>query len=77
MAKPIVDRLENQLDGKAKVIRLNLLSQVGRQAATRFGVRGVPTLLIVNSQGETVYGEYGIPIPSQVVAQVDSLSATN
>ncbi len=77
MAKPVVDRLENQLTGKAEVIRLNLLSQVGRQAAARYGIRGVPTLVVVDADGEAIYGRYGIPVPDQVVQQVDMLLVTN
>ncbi len=77
MAKPVVNRIETELDGKAEVIRLNLLSEVGRQAAARYGVRGVPTLVVVDSQGEVVYGQYGIPRPSQVVGQVETLIAAN
>ena len=77
MAKPVVDRIEDQLAGKTKVIRLNLLSQVGRQAASRYGVRGVPMLVVVNGSGEAVYSRYGIPSPNQVVEQVDTLLAAN
>jgi len=77
MAKPVVDRLESQLTGKAEVIRLNLLTQVGRQAATRYGVRGVPTLIVVDDAGQPVYGSYGVPKPGQVVEHVDMLLAAN
>lgn len=73
----MVDRVETQLAGKAEVIRLNLLSEVGRQAAARYGVRGVPTMLIIDSQGQLVDGHYGIPMPSQIVAKVDTLITTN
>lgn len=77
MAKPVVDRLETQLTGKAEVIRLNLMTQVGRQAAARYGVRGVPTLVVVDGAGNPVYGRYGIPNPGQVVEQVDTLLVAN
>ncbi len=77
MAKPVVNRIETELDGKAEVIRLNLLSQVGHQAAARYGVRGVPTLVVVDGQGKVVYGQYGIPRPSQVVGQVETLIVSN
>jgi len=67
--------MEEQLDGKADVVRLNILSQVGRQAAARYGVRGVPTLLVVDGQGQVAYGQYGIPFPATIVSQVDTLLA--
>lgn len=77
MAKPVVDRMESQLAGKAEVIRLNLMTQVGRQAAARYGVRGVPTLVVVDGTGAPVYGRYGIPNPGQVIDQIDTLLAAN
>jgi thioredoxin-like negative regulator of GroEL len=68
-----VDGLERKLAGKASVIRLDLMSQVGRQAAARFGVRAVPTLLVVNGDGQVVLTQVGIVRPGDVQAQVDGL----
>lgn len=73
MAKPIVDRLERRLDSKASVIRLDVMSQVGRQAAAHYGVRGVPTLLVVNGDGQVSLTQVGIFRPSDVETQVDAL----
>jgi hypothetical protein len=73
VAKPIVDGLENKLTGKAEVIRLNVLSRVGQQAARRYGVRGVPFLVVVDGSGQAVYGQAGIPRSGQVIEQVDFL----
>ena len=50
---------------------------MGRQAAARYGVRGMPTLVVIDGSGQPVYGSYGIPVPSQVVEQVDTLLAAN
>jgi hypothetical protein len=72
-----VDRLEDQLTDKAQVIRLDVWSRVGRQAAARYGVRGMPTLVVLDGDGQPVYGRYGIPVPGQVVEQVDSLLAAS
>ena len=77
VSKPIVDRIETGLDGKAEVIRLNLLSEVGREAALRYGVRAVPSLVVVDGQGALVYGSYGLPKPSQVTEEVEALLAEN
>jgi thioredoxin-like negative regulator of GroEL len=77
LAKPVVDGLETQLDGKAQLIRLDVLSGVGQQAAARYGVRGVPALVVVDGQGMVVLGQMGIPNSSQVVEQVDSLLTTS
>ena len=61
LAKPVVNRIED------------LLSGVGRQAAARYGVRGMPTLVILDGAGQPVYGRYGMPLPGPVVEQVDRL----
>jgi hypothetical protein len=68
-----VDGLERKLDGKASVIRLDVMSQVGRQAAARLGVRGVPTLLVVNGDGQVALTQVGIVRPGEVQAQIDEL----
>ena len=76
MAKPIVDGLEKKLAGKAAVIRLDMLSRVGQQAARRYGVRGVPSLVVVDGRGQAVYGRAGIPRPAEVIEQVDVVLAS-
>lgn len=76
MAKPIVDGLEKKLEGKAEVVRLDLMSKVGRQAARRYGVRAVPTLVVIDGQGNVVHGQAGIPRSGQVIEQVDAVLAS-
>lgn len=71
-----MDGLERKLAGKASVIRLDLMSQVGRQAAARFGVRAVPTLLVVDGDGQVVLTQVGMLRPGDVQAQVDELIPT-
>ena len=73
MAKPIVDGLEKKLADKATVIRLDVMSQVGRQAAAYYGVRGIPTLVVVDGNGQSVYSQVGILRPAQVVEQVEAI----
>jgi thiol-disulfide isomerase/thioredoxin len=73
VAKPIVDGLEKKLADKATVIRLDVMSQVGRQAAARYGVRGMPTLVVVDGNGQPVYTQVGILRPAQVVEQVETI----
>ena len=50
------------------------MSGVGRQAAARYGVRGVPTLIVVDS-GEPVYQQVGIMRSAPVIEQVESVLA--
>jgi thioredoxin-related protein len=73
MAKPIVDGIEKDLEGRAKVVRLSVVSGVGSQAARRYGVRGVPTLLIFDGAGQMVQQIIGIPDRKSTVAQVERL----
>ena len=68
MVKPVVNRIENQLDGQAKVIHLNTLSPIGQEAALRYGVRAQPTLVVVDGCGQAVESYVGIPSAKRVVA---------
>ncbi|MCG3211758.1 MAG: hypothetical protein FOGNACKC_05404 [Anaerolineae bacterium] len=73
MAKPIVDGLETDLAGKAKVIRLDIMSSLGRQAAGHFGVRGLPALLVVDNKGQVTLSQVGLIRPGPVRQQVELL----
>jgi hypothetical protein len=73
VAKPIVDGLEQDLAGQAKVIRLDLWSPVGREAARHFGVRGLPTLLVVDGEGRVVLTQLGLLRPGEVRNRVEGL----
>jgi len=75
VAKPIVDGLESDLKGRARVVRLNILDSVGMQAARRFGVRAVPAFFVVDGQGGVVDAQVGIPNRARLGAQVDALLA--
>jgi hypothetical protein len=75
VVKPIVDGLEKKLAGKARVIRLDMLSNVGQQAARRYGVRGVPSLVVIDGGGQVVYSQAGIVRPGPIIEQVDSILA--
>ena len=75
MAKPIVDGLESDLKGRARVLRLNILDSVGMNAARRFGVRAVPAFFVVNGQGHVVEAQIGIPNRARLGAQVGALLA--
>jgi thioredoxin-related protein len=74
MAKPIVDGIEKDLEGTAKVIRLSVTTQVGNQMAQRYGVRGVPTIVVLDGEGEVITVSVGVPDRASLVAQVQGLS---
>ena len=73
MAKPIVDGIESDLEGQAKVIRLSILSSLGRQATQRYGVRGGPAIIIFDGAGNIVEQRTGIPNRKNIVEQVNIL----
>jgi hypothetical protein len=68
-----VDGLERDLKGKSAVLRLDVSSQLGRQVAWHFGVRGVPTLLVVDGNGELALTQVGRLQPAEVQTQVGRL----
>jgi thioredoxin-like negative regulator of GroEL len=76
VVKPIVDGLEKKLAGKAEVVRLDITSEVGRHAAAQYGVRGVPTLVLVDGFGQPVYNQVGVVRPGQVIDQVEAILET-
>jgi hypothetical protein len=73
VAKPIVNGIEKDLKGTAEVIRLNMLSGIGREAASRYGVPAVPTLVVLGPGGEVVYRHTGTPDRREVVERVNAL----
>lgn len=68
-AKPIVDGIEKDLEGRARVVRLNVSSAEGRDIATGYGVRSLPTTIVVGTDGEVVELHAGIPRRKKIVAQ--------
>ena len=70
MAKPIVDGLERELEGQARVVRLSALSALGQEVAQRYDVRGVPTFLIFDGQGALIGRQVGFPNRSEIKALV-------
>jgi thioredoxin-related protein len=69
-----VDRLEDDLKGRAKVLRLDMLSGVGRAAARQYGVRAVPTLLLFDGDGEIVLRQVGTMDTGAMRAEVANLT---
>ncbi|MDY7076232.1 MAG: thioredoxin family protein [Chloroflexota bacterium] len=70
MAKPIVDGLERELEGQAQVVRLSVLSEMGRTVAQRHDIRAVPTFLIFDDQGRLIERQVGLPDRSKIKALV-------
>ncbi len=73
MAKPVVDRLERELEGEAKVLRIEVSSQVGRILIRQYGIRAVPTFLVLDREGKAVYMGVGLPDRQAIAAAVAQL----
>ena len=68
-----MDGLERELEGQAQVLRLNAMDAVGRKLAMRYGVRGVPTFVLLNGAGEVVLKQVGMPERTDILAMVAGL----
>ncbi len=73
MAKPVVDGIERDLEDRAEVVRLSVMSRVGGMVAQRYGIRGIPTLLLFDGKGNLVSRGLGVPNRKSVVSQVEQL----
>jgi thioredoxin-related protein len=74
LAKPVVDGLERELEGRVQVLRLSVTDDVGGELAMRYGVRGVPTFVLLDGTGETALKQVGIPDRVEIVATVEVLA---
>ncbi len=68
-AKPIVDGIEKDLEGRAQVVRLDVSSEQGREIALGYDVRSLPTTIVVGGDGDVIDRHAGIPSRKKIVAQ--------
>ena len=59
MAKPVVDGIEREVASRTRVVRIDVNSPQGSELAQRFGVRGVPTLVVFDGTGNVVVNQVG------------------
>jgi thiol-disulfide isomerase/thioredoxin len=60
VAKPSVDRLEQELQGKLVVQRVNIQSDAGKNLAARYEVEATPTFIFLNAAGKEQWRGFGI-----------------
>jgi len=53
-----VDGIERELAG-TRIVRVSMMSRQGLDLARRLGVRGVPTLIVFDGQGQAVLRQAG------------------
>jgi len=68
---PLVDELADEMQGKIKVVKVNI--DEAPEAPTKYGVRGIPTLMIFKG-GEVVDTRVGGMPKSQLSEWVESAS---
>jgi thioredoxin 1 len=69
MIAPILDAIANEYDGKLKVVKINI--DENPQTPQRYGVRGIPTLLIFKG-GEVEATKVGALSKQQLAQFIDS-----
>lgn len=64
--------IEDQLGDKVEIIRLDLLSTIGRQAAREYGVVIVPFTLLFDGSGKIVLRRAGLPEAQTLVETIQN-----
>lgn len=65
---PLVDQLADEYQGRAKVTKIDIDESPG--VTTRFGIRGVPTLLVFKG-GQVVQQQVGAAAKSKLAEMLD------
>lgn len=71
MIAPILDELAQDYAGKLKIVKLNI--DENRNTPVKYGVRGIPTLLLFK-RGELTATKVGAVAKSQLAAFIDEHS---
>lgn len=66
---PLIDEIAGEMDGKVKVVKVNI--EEAPEAPTKYGVRGVPTLMIFKD-GQVVDTRVGGMPKAQLAEWVES-----
>ena len=73
MAQPMVDGLERELAGRARVVRLNVAESAGAEAQARFQTTKVPAIMLLDADGVQRYRTEGkLPRRRAILAAVAS-----
>jgi len=68
-----VDGIERDLQGRARMVRVDVSSRTGAQIALQAAIRGVPTLIVYDGRGEPALRQVGRPNREAVVSLVARL----
>ena len=67
--------IEKDLEGQAKVVRLNLLDKLGREIASAYDVRAIPAMIVFDGAGRVRLSHQGVPNRQRIVQEVNRLRA--
>ena len=70
MIAPVLEELAEDYDGKVKICKLDI--DANTQTAPKYGIRGIPTLILFNN-GEVAGTKVGALSKSQLSAFIDSV----
>ncbi len=70
MIAPVLEELANEYEGKLTIAKLNIDSNI--QTAPKYGVRGIPTLMIFKN-GEVAGTKVGALSRTQLASFIDSV----
>jgi hypothetical protein len=65
-----VDGIERDVRGRAHVVRVNILSDTGREMRARYGVQYVPTFIVLDSAGREVWRDQGFPNKGEITGRL-------
>jgi thioredoxin 1 len=65
-AKPIVDGIEEEYQGKLTVIRVNVQEPETRPLLARYNFQYTPTFILFDGNGAEVYRSVGALIPEEI-----------
>ena len=69
-AKPLLDRLENDLGDKARFIRIDINTDSGREIKANYDIELVPAVLIFDEKGNIVWRQTGTQPNSVSITQI-------
>ncbi len=71
-AKPVVDGIEREFQGRLQVIRLNVQEPVALQVARRYRFEYTPTFIFFDAQGTELWRTIGAVDPLQVRSSMEA-----
>jgi thioredoxin 1 len=69
---PVIDQLSEEMKAKVKIVKLNI--DENPDTPSRYGIRGIPTMMLFNN-GELVGTKVGALPKPQIQSWIDSLIA--